>query len=91
MLSSSNCLVSTNYGVFNETGDLIFIETRQKLLDLTPDYFVLSLLTNTTYQVFRGDGSQLLNTISINNLRLSYGSTQVICTYNANLNNACLF
>lgn len=58
-------------------------------MDKTPDYFVLAQPDMTSLQVFSGDGTTLQETISINGAKMTYGSVDVICTYDLGRNNIC--
>ena len=58
---------------------------------MTSEYMVISQPGQTSYQMFSGDGSELLKTISLGGNQMSYGSAKAQCTYNAQSNNKCLF
>lgn len=61
------------------------------LLDIGSDYFVTSLANLTLFQQFNVNDTSLIQTIQLDNKRISYGSPNVVCTYDNANNNLCLF
>lgn len=91
LLASPTCLVQTDTVTYDQQGEQVFIQSTTVLLDKTPEYFVLSKPDLTSFQVFNGDGSQLLETISLQNAKMTYGSTDAICSYDLVKKNVCRF